>query len=173
MVTPLTEDEEVDASAVAPLTEHVLAGGVHAVFILGTMGEGATLDDGRRLTMAQATVEAVAGRVPVLAGVIETSTRRAVTAAQVLAEAKVDVLVVMAPCYYRHPDQTELLAHFRAVAEATDLPVVIYDNPHTTKNALTIESVAELAKHPQTVALKDSTGDISHFAQLARRFAGG
>ena len=98
MVTPLTEDEEVDASAVAPLTEHVLAGGVHAVFILGTMGEGATLDDGRRLTMAQATVEAVAGRVPVLAGVIETSTRRAVTAAQVLAEAKVDVLVVMAPC---------------------------------------------------------------------------
>ena len=65
------------------------------------------------------------------------------------------------------------MAHFRAVAEATDLPVVIYDNPHTTKNALTIESVAELAKHPQTVALKDSTGDISHFAQLARRFAGG
>lgn len=171
LVTPLTEDEQVDAPAVAPLVEHVLAGGVAGVFILGTMGEGAALDDERRLVMARASVRAVAGRAPLLAGVIETSTRRAVTAARVLAEAKVDALVVMAPCYYRHPDQAELLGHFRAVVEATDLPVVIYDNPHTTKNALTVEAVLRLASHPRVVALKDSTGDITHFAQLAHRLA--
>jgi len=172
LVTPLTEDEEVEAAAVGPVIEHVLAGGVHGVFILGTMGEGATLDDERRSTMARAAVEAVAGRVPVIAGVIETSTRRAAATAGVLAQAGVDALVVMAPCYYRHSDQAELLAHFRSVVEATDLPVVIYDNPHTTKNALTVESVQALAEHPQVVALKDSTGDITHFAQLAHRFAG-
>ncbi len=173
LVTPLTKDEEVDTAAVAFVVEHVLGGGVHGIFILGTMGEGATLDDGRRSTMARAAVDAVAGRVPVIAGVIETSTRRAVATARVLAQAGVDALVVMAPCYYRHADQEELLAHFRSVVEATDLPAVIYDNPHTTKNALTIESVLALAEHPQVIALKDSTGDVSHFAELARRFAGG
>ena len=172
-VTPLTEDEEVDTSAVTPLLEHMLAGGVHAIFILGTMGEGATLDDERRVTLASAAVKAVAGRVPVIAGVIETSTRRAVSTARALGPTGVDALVLMAPCYYRHSDQAELLAHFRTVVEATDLPAVIYDNPHTTKNALTIESVLALAEHPQVIALKDSTSDITHFAELAHRFAGG
>ncbi len=172
LVTPLTEDGEVDTGAVGPLVEHMLTGGVHAIFVLGTMGEGAALDDDRRRTVARAAVEAVAGRVPVMAGVIETGTRRAVATARVLAETGVDALVVMAPCYFRHPEQDELLAHFRAVTEATELPVVIYDNPHTTKNALTIESVGALAEHPQVVGLKDSTGDVTHFAQLTRRFSG-
>jgi 4-hydroxy-tetrahydrodipicolinate synthase len=155
------------------VVEHVLAGGVHGVFILGTMGEGAALDDGRREAMARAAVKAVAGRVPLIAGVIEMSTRRAIATARVLAQTGVDALVVMAPCYFRHVDQAELLAHFRAVVEATDLPVVIYDNPHTTKNGLTLESVLALSEHPRVVGLKDSTGDISHFAQLAHRFADG
>jgi len=171
LVTPLNAEEQVETSAVAPLVEHVLAGGVAGVFILGTMGEGAALDQEGRLAMARASVRAVAGRVPLLAGVIETSTRRAVAAAQALARTGVDALVVMAPCYYRHPDQAELLGHFRAVVEATDLPTIIYDNPHTTKNALTVETVLELASHPRVVALKDSTGDITHFARLAHRFA--
>jgi len=173
LVTPLSRDEEVDTAAAAKVVEHVLAGGVHGVFILGTMGEGAALDDARREAMARAAAKAVAGRVPLIAGVIEMSTSRAVATARVLARTGVDALVVMAPCYFRHPDQAELLAHFRAVVEATDLPVVIYDNPHATKNALSVESVLALAEHPRVVALKDSTGDISHFAQLARRFAGG
>jgi 4-hydroxy-tetrahydrodipicolinate synthase len=155
------------------VVEHLLAAGVHGLFILGTMGEGAALDDGRRGVMARAAVKAVAGRIPLIAGVIEMSTRRAVTTAGVLAGTGVDGLVVMAPCYFRHPDQAELLAHFRAVVEATDLPVIIYDNPHATKNALSVESVVALSEHPRVVALKDSTGDISHFAQLAHRFAGG
>jgi 4-hydroxy-tetrahydrodipicolinate synthase len=173
LVTPLTRAQEVDTSAVTRVLEHVLAGGVHGVFILGTMGEGAAFDDGRREVMARAAVKAVASRVPVIAGVIEMSTQRAVATARVLSATGVDALVVMAPCYFRHPDQEELLAHFRTVVEATDLPVVIYDNPHATKNALSLESVLALAEHPRVVALKDSTGDISHFAQLARRFAGG
>jgi len=173
LVTPLNGKEEIDVPAVGRVVDHVLASGVHGIFILGTMGEGASLDDGRRITMARATVEAVAGRAPVLAGVIETGTGRAVAAAEALAVTGVDALVVMAPCYFRHTEQEELLAHFRTVLEATELPVVIYDNPHTTKNALSLESVLKLAKHPRVVALKDSTGDITHFAQLAHRFAGG
>jgi 4-hydroxy-tetrahydrodipicolinate synthase len=163
----------VDVRAVAGLAEHVLAGGVHGIFVLGTMGEGASFNDQQRATMARATVECVAGRVPVIAGVIETSTGRAVATAGRLAETGVDALVVMAPCYFRHADQEELLAHFTAIVEATETPSVIYDNPHTTKNALAIESVLKLARHPRVVALKDSTGDIGHFGQLAHRFAGG
>jgi len=173
LVTPLTKDEEIDVPAVGPLVEHVLAGGVHGLFILGTMGEGAALSDEGRRTMARETVKAGAGRLPVIAGVIEAGTRRAVVTARALSDTGVDALVVMAPTYFRHCDQAELLAHFRAVVEATSLPVVIYDNPHTTKNALTVESVLALTEHPRVVALKDSTGDVTHFGQLARRFAGG
>ena len=172
LVTPLTEDGEVDAGSVGPVTEHVLAGGVHANFILGTMGEGAALSDEQRRVMAREAVAATAGRVPVIAGVIETGTSRAAATAEALNDTGVDALVVMAPCYFRHGDQEELLTHFRTVVEATDLPVVIYDNPHTTKNALTIDSVLALAEHPRVVGLKDSTGDATHFARLAHRFAG-
>jgi len=153
LVTPFTKDEEI--------------------VILGTMGEGAALSDEERRVMAREAVEAVAGRVPVIAGVIEAGTRRAVATAGVLTDTGVDALVVMAPTHFRHTDQDELLAHFRTVVEATSLPAVIYDNPHTTRNALTVDSVLALAKHARAVALKDSTGDITHFGQLAHRFAGG
>jgi 4-hydroxy-tetrahydrodipicolinate synthase len=136
------------------------------------MGEGAALSDEERRVLAREAVKAVAARVPVIAGVIEASTRRAVATARVLTDTGVDALVVMAPCYFRHGDQEELLAHFRTVVEATDLPVVIYDNPHTTKNALTIDSVLALAEYARVVALKDSTGDTTHFARLAHRLAG-
>ena len=123
MCTPFTDDGEIDVPSVHNLIEHLLAGGVHGIFALGSTGEFASLTGQQRAAMLKIVVEAVRGRVPVLAGILETSTSRCIENGLAAKEAGVDA-VVLAPIYYFRASQLEIIDHFRAVHEdAVSTPV--------------------------------------------------
>src|SRR5262249_46022681 len=128
MCTPLTDDGEVDLPSVSTLVEHLLAGGVHGIFALGSTGEFAALTNRQRQTLLVAVVAAVRGRVPVLAGIMDTSTGRCVEHVLAAREAGADA-VVLAPTYYFRPSQTEIVELFRAVKTVVELPLLAYDVP--------------------------------------------
>lgn len=177
VVSPLTDDRRPDLGGVHRLAAHVLDGGASGVFVLGSCGEGPTLDPAVARTITQAFVGAVAGRVPVLAGIGETSTERTIRAGRELEELGVDALVVMAPMYYDTDTDTDTGAvtrHFAAVAAATQLPLVVYNIPHLTHHPIGPGALREIAAIDSVVALKESSGDYPTFDALAKvaRLAG-
>jgi 4-hydroxy-tetrahydrodipicolinate synthase len=167
LLTPLRDDETIDVAAVARLVDHVIAGGVAGIFVLGSSGEAPALRPAERERMLSATVKAVAGRVPVLAGVIEPSTAQAVETARRYAELGADALVPTAPYYFIY-SQPELSAHFRAVAAATAKPVVLYNIPVLVKQTISPELVGELSAVDNIVGLKDSDGQLDPFQRFLK-----
>ncbi|MEV4432515.1 dihydrodipicolinate synthase family protein [Streptomyces sp. NPDC049585] len=165
LCTPLTGTGEVDARSLAALVEHLLGAGVHGVFALGTSGEAAQLTDRRRTAVLRTVVEAVAGRVPVLAGVIDTTTERVVDQARAAAAAGADALVATAPFFTgTHP--VEVAAHFRRIRHAVDLPLFAYDNPGTVHTRLAAGTLLDLAAEGTLAGLKDTTGDLGGLRRL-------
>lgn len=159
LVSPLREDGAIDTAALGALVEHVLAGGVDGLFVLGTSGEGPwlPLDEQRRL--ANTVVSVVDGRVPILAGALEASTARVLHVGRMLLEAGVDALAVTAP-YYFEPDADAVTNHVETVAEAfKPVPIVLYNIPQATHVALRMDRNAALAAVPNIVGIKDSSGD--------------
>jgi len=134
---------------------------VDGVFVLGSSGEFALLEDTMRAELINRTVERVEGRRPVYVGVGDTGTRRTIANARRASRAGVDALVVCGPFYYPVTDQGALRAHFEAVADAVDRPVLLYNIPENTVSALTPDSVVALAMHPNIVGIKDSGGTCS------------
>ena len=159
MLTPLTPQEKIDRPAVARFVDFLIDGGVHGLFILGSMGEGAFLTPSARQEMAVATVEAAAGRVPVIAGALETGTVRVVEEIRRLAMPGIAAYVVTTPYYYGGFGPMELREHFRRVADATDRPILAYNIPQNTHVAMKAELMVELAGLPNVVGVKDSSGD--------------
>jgi 4-hydroxy-tetrahydrodipicolinate synthase len=159
MVTPLTADERLDRPALKRLVEYVIQGGVDGIFILGSIGEGPMLRPAVRLELAEATVEAAAGRVPVIAGALEPSTSRVIEEVRALAGRGLRGYVVTTPFYYGGYNAEDLSAHFRRVAEAADLPILLYNIPQNTKVAFGAELALKLAKVANVAGLKDSSGD--------------
>ncbi|MFD4710185.1 dihydrodipicolinate synthase family protein [Streptomyces sp. NPDC058430] len=156
--TPLDETGEVDTASLARLVEHLVAGGVHGLFALGSTSEVAYLTDEQRAVTLRTVVEAAAGRVPVLAGVIDTTTARVVAHARVAAELGADALVATAPFYTRtHP--REIAGHFRTLHASVDLPLFAYDIPVAVHSKLPASLVRELAEDGTLAGLKDSSGD--------------
>ncbi|MFD7202506.1 dihydrodipicolinate synthase family protein [Streptomyces sp. NPDC059893] len=156
--TPLDETGEVDTASLARLVEHLVAGGVHGLFALGSTSEVAYLTDEQRAVTLRTVVEAAAGRVPVLAGVIDTTTARVVAHARVAAELGADALVATAPFYTRtHPK--EIAGHFRTLHANVDLPLFAYDIPVAVHSKLPASLVRELAEDGTLAGLKDSSGD--------------
>ncbi|MFF2250535.1 dihydrodipicolinate synthase family protein [Streptomyces sp. NPDC058142] len=156
--TPLDETGEVDTVSLARLVEHLVAGGVHGLFALGSTSEVAYLTDEQRAVTLRTVVEAAAGRVPVLAGVIDTTTARVVAHARVAAELGADALVATAPFYTRtHP--REIAGHFRTLHASVDLPLFAYDIPVAVHSKLPASLVRELAEDGTLAGLKDSSGD--------------
>lgn len=169
LVTPLNPDESLDEDSLSRLIEHVIGGGVNGVFVLGTSGECATLEDEVKTHLVRGAIERIEGRGLVLAGAIEPSTHRTVTLAQRWAALGVDAVVIAPPYYYRYT-QAELIMHCRTVAQAVDIPVVLYDNPEMFNHFLTPDTVDILADEPNIIGLKDSAGDMARFqAFLLRR----
>jgi len=166
MITPLKEDGQLDDRAVYRLVEHLVQGGVNGIFVLGTAGEGPALDSVTRLTLIECATEAVAGRVPVLVGCMAVSTRLALQQIEEVAAFRVGAAVVSAPFYYGTNDQEILLEHFRELSRYSPLPLVIYNIPQTTHSFISPETIAELAKLPNIVAVKDSTGDLDHLKAI-------
>ncbi len=163
MVTPLESDgATVNERGVHQLVRWLIAQGVHGIFVAGTTGEGAALDDAQWKKLVRSAAEAVAGRVPLLAGVLAPTTALAAARARWAADLGADVVVAAAPYYYAYSPR-ELVAHFQAVARATALPVLLYNIPQTTRNPLTVDVCRELAESPQVVGVKDSSGDVTEF----------
>ncbi|MEU7983849.1 dihydrodipicolinate synthase family protein [Streptosporangium canum] len=171
IVTPLTPDGEVDAPSLERLVEFLVEAGVTGLFALGSSGEAAFLTDARRDRALEVVVRAAAGRVPVLAGCIETTTARVIERAEVAAKLGADATVVTAPFYTRiHP--LEVDRHFRAVRAAVDLPMFAYDVPVSVHTKLAVDQVLALAADGVIDGLKDSSGDDVGFRQVVLGAAG-
>ncbi|MET8576039.1 dihydrodipicolinate synthase family protein [Streptomyces sp. NPDC005012] len=163
--TPLDGSGEVDTASLARLVEHLVAGGVHGLFALGSSSEVAFLTDRQRAVALRTVVEAAAGRVPVLAGVIDMTTPRVLVHAEAAREAGADALVATAPFYARtHP--REIALHFRTVRERAGLPLYAYDLPVSVHSKLSTALVRELAEDGTLAGLKDSSGDEGGLRRL-------
>ncbi|MCX4649119.1 dihydrodipicolinate synthase family protein [Streptomyces sp. NBC_01446] len=169
--TPLDETGEVDTASLARLVDHLVAGGVHGLFTLGSTSEVAYLTDEQRAVTLRTVVEAAAGRVPVLAGVIDTTTARVIAHARVAAELGADALVATAPFYTRtHPK--EIAGHFRTLHASVDLPLFAYDIPVAVHSKLPASLVRELAEDGTLAGVKDSSGDEGGLRRLIVELGG-
>lgn len=162
VVTPLTASHEVDYPSYTRVLEHLIAGGVHALFVLGSTSEVIFHDEATRRKILEHTVKVVNGRLPILAGVIDPTTDRVIGHAKTAAAIGVDAVVVTAP-FYTRTSQPEVLDHFRYVRSALDVPVVAYDIPVCVHTKLERKTTVTLAREGTIAGLKDSSGDDGNF----------
>jgi 4-hydroxy-tetrahydrodipicolinate synthase len=167
--TPLTENEQVDTPALERLIEHLLSGGVHGLWMLGSGSEAPNLADEMRRQIIQVAVQVVRGRVPILVGTTALSTRQTITNTRQAADLGADGAFVLAPYYYTH-SQEELRVHFEMVLQETDLPIMLYHNPYNTKLPIKLDLVEALSAHERLIGIKDSGGDFTYTQALLRRF---
>ncbi|MGI8748929.1 MAG: dihydrodipicolinate synthase family protein [Deinococcus sp.] len=171
VVTPLTPNFEVDEAALRRVLRHLLAGGVHGLFLLGSTSEVVFMDAPQRREVLRIAVDEVAGRVPLLAGVIDPTTDRVIAHARDAQTAGVDGLVVTAP-FYARTSQTEIVGHFRAIRQAVPLPIMAYDIPVCVHVKLERPTLRQLRREGLIEGLKDSSGDDTNFRLLALECAG-
>lgn len=162
LCTPFNDDFSVDTDSLRRHVEFQLDAGVHGVFVLGSSGEVAFLPDAQRRVVVETTVDQVAGRVPVLAGCIDTTTLRVAEQIAAAEAAGADAVVVTAP-YYTRTHVAEIDRHFRLLAERTSLPIVAYDIPVAVHTKLDGRMVLDLAADGVLAGLKDSSGDEAAF----------
>ncbi|ONH60274.1 4-hydroxy-tetrahydrodipicolinate synthase [Frankia sp. CcI49] len=160
MITPFTSDGGLDVPGAAALAEHLVDAGNEALVINGTTGESPTTSDAEKDTLLRVVREAVGGRAQIIAGVGTNDTRHTLELAGAAEKAGADGLLVVTP-YYSKPPQAGLLAHFRAVADATGLPTMIYDIPGRSGVPVATETLLRLAEHPRIVAVKDAKDDLA------------
>jgi 4-hydroxy-tetrahydrodipicolinate synthase len=165
LVTPLRDRDTLDAPALRRLLEHVIAGGVHGVFILGTTGEGPSLGYRVRRELITQTCEVVNGRVPVLVGITDSAFAESIALAEVAADAGA-AAVVLAPPYYVPTTQAELIGYVERIMPELPLPLMLYNMPALTKVWFDLETVKALAGIEAIVGIKDSGGDLDYFKQL-------
>lgn len=165
LVTPLAARDQLDVEGLERLLEHVIAGGVSGVFILGTTGEAPSLSYRLRREMITRTVERVAGRLPVLVGVTDTAFVESVELAKFAAEAGADAAVLTTP-YYFPAGQTELTAYVQNITPLIPLPLMLYNMPGLTKVWFEIGTLRSLSGIQSIIGVKDSSGDLDYFRQL-------
>jgi dihydrodipicolinate synthase/N-acetylneuraminate lyase len=167
LATPLVDRDTLDVGGLERLIEHVLAGGVHGLFVLGTTGEGPMLSPAVRRAVIERTLRQVGARAPVLVGITDTVLSDSLDLARFAAEQGA-AAVVAAPPYYFPAGQEPLERWARAVAAGVPLPLVIYNMPEMVKVVLEADTVRRLADLPGIVGIKDSGGDLEVFADYAR-----
>ncbi len=165
ITTQLKKDQSLDLEATARHAEVLIQSGVEGIIFLGSLGENQPLRADEKRLVIEAMVKAVAGRVPVLSGVAESSTAEASRYARDMERLGVDGIMLMPAMLYKG-DPRETMTHFRTVARASGLPIMIYNNPLSYANDLTPERLAELAEEPKFVALKESSGDVRRLTDL-------
>lgn len=165
VTTQFKADQSLDLTATLRHIDALLAGGVHGLIMLGTVGENCSLEAAEKLELLRATVEHVRGRVPVLSGVAEYTTRLACRFAAEAERLHVDGLMVL-PCMVYKSDARETVAHYRSVAAASALPIMCYNNPVSYGVDLLPETFVELADVPSLVAIKESSEDVRRITDL-------
>lgn len=165
IVTPFGGDK-TNYDALGELIEWNISGGTDAIIICGTTGEASTMPDSEHLAAIEYTVKKVAGRIPVIAGTGSNETRHAVELSKKAEEIGVDGLLQVTP-YYNKTTQKGLIAHFGAIADAVNIPIILYNVPSRTGVNISIPVLKELAKRDNIVAIKEASGNISYTAQVA------
>ena len=164
IVTPMQEGR-IDEAGLRALVRKQVEAGVNGLIVCGSTGEGATLSDSEQSHAVRLAAEAAGGRTPIVAGVGARSTAGAIRQAQRFHAGGADALLVVTPAYNK-PTQAGILTHFRLVADATDLPVILYDIPGRTGVPIRYETILRLAKHPNILAIKDAKGDFSEVSRV-------
>jgi 4-hydroxy-tetrahydrodipicolinate synthase len=167
MVTPFREDHSLDLDAAQVLADHLLTHGSDALVVAGSTGEAPTLEHEEKAALYRSVVEAADGRGKVICGTGTYSTAESVQLTQEAEDAGADGLLVVAP-YYNKPPQRGLIEHFKRIAAATELPVIIYNIPGRTGIRVEHDTMLELAEVPNVVAVKDSTGDFQGVSRLIK-----
>ena len=171
MITPMTKDGKVNFPALRKLIDFLIDGGVHGIFAIGTTGEFYALSNAEYQEILEVTMDQVKGRVPVYAGANSIGTRESIGLAKIAEKAGVAAISVLTP-YFITVNQNELHDHFKAIAENTGLPVILYDNSPKTHLPIRAATVERLAKVPNIVGIKDSSGDLTNTADLINRTRG-
>jgi dihydrodipicolinate synthase len=167
MVTPMRQDGAVDFDKAAKLAEYLVHHGSDGVVVCGTTGESPTLDADEKVGLFEAVMQAVGDRAKVIAGTGTYDTRESIELTRRAEGVGVHGVMLVVP-YYNRPPQEGLYRHFRAIAEATRLPVMLYNVPSRTGRNLEVETVARLALLPNVVAIKEAAGDMEQVTQLRR-----
>jgi 1-pyrroline-4-hydroxy-2-carboxylate deaminase len=163
--TQFAPDLSVDIAATQKVQDALVRDGVHGLVVMGTVGENNSLEPDEKRAVLRASVEAVAGRVPVVAGVSELDTPRAAAFARDAEKMGADALMVL-PAMVYVPTEDELVAHFRAVSEATGLPIMLYNNPPAYRVSIGVEALKRLSDRPNIACLKESAPDTRRFTDL-------
>ena len=168
MVTPFKDDLSIDWDGVERLAAHLEASGHDGIVVNGTTGEAPTTSDDEKIEIIKRVKSATGGRLKIVSGAGNNETSHSVEQAVMAAKAGADGLLVVTP-YYNKPPQAGIYAHFTAMADATDLPVMLYDIPGRTGMAIETETIVRLAEHPRIVALKDAKGDLASTSWVIQR----
>ncbi len=168
MITPMHDDGSLHESEAARLAVWLVEHGSTGLVVAGTTGEGPTLDDDEKLVLFRSVVKALGGRAPVIANVGTNDTKRSVEFAKRAAGCGVHGLMAVGP-YYNKPPQPGLVRHFTAIADATDLPLMLYNIPSRTGVNILPQTIITLSDHPKIVAVKESSGDVNQLAEIASR----
>lgn len=172
IVTPMQDDGALDIPALKRLLDWHVAEGSDGIVVVGTTGESPTVDMAEHCALIRATVAHIAGRIPVIAGTGANSTGEAIELAQCAREAGATAHLSVVP-YYNKPTQDGLYRHFRAIAEAVDLPLILYNVPGRTVADMANDTVLRLAQVPGIVGIKDATGNIERGTDLIQRVPSG
>ncbi|GGA74652.1 4-hydroxy-tetrahydrodipicolinate synthase [Pseudoclavibacter endophyticus] len=165
LVTPMTIDGEVDWPAVERLMDDVIVGGADGIVVSGTTGETSTLTDSEKLELVRVGKRVAGGRAKIITGGPSNETAHAIQLAQQSAEAGADAVMAVTP-YYNKPTQSGVLTHFRMIADATDLPMILYDIPGRTGIPITYDTIVRAAQHPNILAIKDAKGDLTEVSRV-------
>lgn len=168
MVTPFKKDLTIDWEGVAKLAAHLLSTGHDAIIVNGTTGEAPTTSDDEKDEIIKVVKSAVNGNAKVIAGAGNNETSHSVQQAIAAQKAGADGLLVVTP-YYNKPPQAGIEAHFRAIADVSDIPVMMYDIPGRTGMQIEPDTIVRLAEHPRIVALKDAKGDVASTSWVIKR----
>jgi 4-hydroxy-tetrahydrodipicolinate synthase len=165
LITPMHDDGRIDEESLGRLVDFHVEGRTSAIVAVGTTGESATLDEQEHCALIRRVVELAAGRIPVIAGTGANSTSEAVVLTRWAKEAGADAALLVTP-YYNKPTQEGLYLHYKAVAEAVDIPQILYNVPGRTACDMLPETVAPLSRIPNIVGIKEATGDLDRLARL-------
>jgi 4-hydroxy-tetrahydrodipicolinate synthase len=165
MVTPFDQQGEVDYNATRTLVNYLIANGTDGLVVAGTTGESPTLTTEEKVSLFKFVVDVAAGRVPVIAGTGSNNTRASISLTKQAEEAGVDGIMLVTP-YYNKPSQEGLYQHFKAIAEATSLPVMLYNIPGRSAVNMSAETIIRLSEISNIVAVKEASGDLDAIADI-------
>lgn len=168
MITPMLDDLSVDYDGAAKLAEYLVEHGSDGLVVAGTTGESPTLTDEEKVKLFATVVDAVGGKVPVIAGTGSNSTAHTIELTKQAEKVGVDGVMLVAP-YYNRPSQAGLLEHFKTVVQETQLPVMIYNIPSRTGVNITADTMLEIAKLRNVVAVKEASGNLDQVGEIIRR----